>query len=287
MSKKPYEIAGQVYKTKNYGMFKDNRLQREHHANTLAYAGLETSLLSTGMWISEPIIVDPMGKDGKYQIVRGHNKFEIAKKHNLYIYYQIEPLKIPIHEREGGKHNKGSKWTKKNFLHSWAKEGSNPAYMQVRNFMDKTGLSMTSAVKLYSIGSHWSSQNSTVWDRIEDGSFSILDSSHAEEVGNLVIYCRELDIPLATKDPFVNAISLIVRTKVVEIKELARRLKRNRGMLQQKLIIPDYMSLLSDVYNHGFTPKVNLPTEVRNYIDRERKSRGKNLHKKNSKEDAA
>jgi hypothetical protein len=282
-------LEGAVYKTNNYSMFRNNDLQREHHSNTQPYAGLESSLLAYGWWITEPMIVYPMGKDNKHEIVKCHNKFEIAKKHNLYVYYQIDPLRIPIWKREGGKASKGTKWSKKNFVQSWLKKGGNPSFMQLNNFMTKTGVSMSSAVYLFSLSQvkDHPMNMAGVWDTIEDGTYAILDSSFAEEIGNLVIYCRELGIPLAAKDKFVYALALLIRAKVATTKELAKRIHRNRSLLQRKVTVTDYQSLLQEVVNRGFTPRIDVKNAITNYMENERRERIKLMNeRKMEKRDA-
>jgi hypothetical protein len=271
------ELAGGVYQTKNYKMFKNNKLQREHHSNTQAYAGIESLLLTYGWWVSEPMIVNPRGKDNLYEIVKGHNKFEIAKKHNLPVYYQIEPMRIPIWMREGGRGSKGVKWSKNNFVQSWIKEGSNPAYTQVNHLMDKTRMSLSSCVALLNTGRNGSGRTGSVWDTIEDGTYAIGDSSHAEIVGNLVIFCRKLEIPLAAKDNFVRALSLLIRSGAATPTELSKRINRNRSILMRKVAVTDYLALLQEVYNRGYSPRADLKITVTNYIESVKKERTKKM----------
>ncbi|TSA00476.1 MAG: hypothetical protein D4R80_00990 [Deltaproteobacteria bacterium] len=264
-------MGNRVMTTSNYDLFQEHQVNRTVQEGTATYNRLEGMMLKYGWMDTEPMIVYPKNGSGKHTIVKGHNRFNIARKHKIPIKFQIDDLKIPIHEREDG----GGRptWTLEDWVVSRARENKNPNYQTLVEYQRKTSIPMSTCIYLFhhggSGGSGGDARNSN--QGIKDGSFDIPNPSHAEAVGNLIMYCSSLDISYSTKAPFVRTIAQIIRTKVVDINELAKRIRKNIGIMKRKYYVPNYLGILTEVYNYRSSPKIDLATEVRNALDAEKK----------------
>jgi len=263
--------------TKNYDLFEEHQVNRTItvQEGTAVYHKLEAMILRDGWWETEPMIVYPKNGNGKHTIVKGHTRFGIAKKHGIPVRFQIDDLKIPIHDRENG--GGRQTWTLEDWVHSRARENKNPNYQVLVEYQNKTRIPMSTCIYLFHLGGSSGSGGKGRESNLDvkDGSFEIPKPDHAEAVGNLIMYCTQLDISYSTKSPFVRAISQIVRTKVVEIDELTKRIRRNIGIMKRKYFAPNYLGILTEVYNYRSSPKIDLSTEVRNALDAEKSKQAK------------
>jgi len=263
--------------TKDYGLFKLHDVNREIGEGTLKYAQLENSMLEHGWWATEPMIVYPENGNGLFTIVKGHHKFNIAKKHGLPVRFQIDDKMIPIGVREdaGGR----PVWSLADWSASYRKEASNPNYKKLEDFRQKTKIPISACIHLFTIGQ----TNVDTLKAIRKGTFKVMDPTLAETVGDLVMYCTDLRVPFSTKSAFVRAISQIVRSRVVDLDVLKKRIRTNIHLMMKKHYSQDYLSILSQVYNFRSHPKLDLDTAVRNSLTEERRINNPNKHKKPEK----
>jgi hypothetical protein len=270
-------LGDRVMTTSKYDLFKEHRVNRTIQEGTATFHKLEASMLRDGWRPTEPMTTYPKGPDGLYEIVRGHTRFHIARKHGIPIKFQVDDMKLPIHETEDG----GGKptWTLKDWVTSHARDNKNPNYQILMEFHHKTKIPMSSCIQLFNIGGSGGSGDVERGCNhgIKNGSFSIPNPAHAEAVGNLIMYCTQLDIPYSIKSPFVRAVSQIARTKIVDIDELAKRIRRNLGIMKRKQYTLNYLGILTEVYNYRSSPKIDFATEVRNALDAERAKHAKNM----------
>jgi hypothetical protein len=257
-------MSVRVMTTSKYDLFEPNPINRIHKEGTEKYSVLEGLLLKHGWIETRPMIVGPKKNNGKHTIMVGHNRFRIAVKHGLPVKFQIEEKiqDIYVFEGPGGQPT----WSLADWVHSRARQNENPAYRMLLEFQERTKITTTDCICLFATGSSMS--NSA--NEIRNGTFMIENSNHAEAVGSLVMYCASLDIPYSTKSAFVRVLSQIVKTKVVDTEELAKRIRRNIGIMKRKYFVPNYLGILTEVYNYRSSPKIDLATEVRNALDAER-----------------
>lgn len=263
-------MGNKVMTTKNYDLFEEHQVNRTVQEGTAVYYKLEAMMLRDAWWETEPMIVYPKNGNGKHTIIKGHTRFGIARKHGIPVRFQIDDLKIPIHDRESG----GGRptWTLEDWVISRARENKNPNYQVLVDFQRKTKIPMSTCIYLFHLGGGGGSSKPGYESNLDirDGSFEIPNPDHAEAVGNLIMYCSSLEISYSTKAPFVRTISQVVKTKVVDIGELTKRIRSNIGIMKKKYHVPNYLGILTEVYNYRHSPKVDLATEVRNALDAEK-----------------
>lgn len=260
-----------VMVTKNFDLFVPHVINREFHENNKNYTKLEASLLKDGWWPTEPMIVYPKNGAGKHMIAKGHNKYLIAKKHGLAIYWMIDEKKIPIWDREDP--GKGHvSWRLEDWLTSHIRAGKNQDYKKLRDFIDKTKIPVSPALKLF----HLNPESLAVFRR---GDFVIKDSAHAEEVGEIVMLATDLQVKYSTKEAFIRALSQIVRTRVVSTPELMRKMRVNAHIMLKKQFNPDYLCLLKEVYNHKSQTHIAIDVLVRNALAEEKRKSASRLRK--------
>lgn len=257
-------MSVRVMTTSKYDLFEPNPINRIHKEGTEKYSVLEGMLLKHGWIETRPMIVGPKKSNGKHTIIVGHNRFRIAVKHGLPVKFQIEEKiqDIYVFEGPGGQPT----WSLADWVHSRARSNENPAYRKLLEFQERTSITTSDCICLFSVGSAVGSST----NEIRNGTFAIENPDHAEAVGSLAMYCSSLDIPYSTKSAFVRALSQIVKTKVVDTEELAKRIRKNVGIMKRKYFVPNYLGILTEVYNYRSTPKIDLATEVRNALDAER-----------------
>lgn len=265
-------MAEKPRSTRNYGMFKPHNLTREIKEGTKKYLELEASILKTGWWESEPLICLPAGRDGKHVITKGHHRWQVAMKHKLPIWYVVDQQQIAITDRE----NSGGKphWSQGDWIFSHLKDGRNPNYQILMSFHERTKIPMSSCIELYMIGVKGAYGVDTYME-VRRGTLRSSDTSFAEDVGEVVVYCGDLGIDYARKTGFVRAIAVIIRTKVVEIEVLKKRIKMNVGIMKRKYYRHDFIAILNEAYNYRCSPKVDLKTEITNIVSENKKRFGK------------
>jgi hypothetical protein len=266
-----------IHHTKNYDMFKFDPLTREIKEGTKKYLQAEASMIKHGHWYSKAIVVHPPDRSGKLTIVEGHHRFKIARKHGLTLYYIIDEQRVPLVQREnsGGR----TEWNLADWTHSHLNADKNVAYKVLQGFHERTGIPRSTCLTLLTFRRGIMGGNNVVYEEVRDGTLRITDTTFAENVGDVVMFCTSLGVNYARKSAFVRAVSLVIRTGVATIEDLKKRMKQNVGLMKKKNINADYLSIINEVYNYRCYPKVDLKTEITNVLAEERRQRGAHMLK--------
>lgn len=281
-------MSTKIMPTKDYSLFIENKFQREHHevAKPKAYKDLRSSMEIHGWKKHYPMLVKKL-RTGKYEILRGHNRFRIAQILGITVWFLVVDAEddTPIWEMELTEPGCGEKWSLKDALISFRKLGKNPNYALLLEYMTNTGMTASASLKLFTYnpyGESWEVRPSAaVTSETKKGRLKFTSPTLAEEVGSIIKYCKfSLGLSYATRDGFVDTICLIVRSKVVPIETLIRRMKKNIDELQTRVLREDYFKTLTKVYNKKQKGAyVDLYAGVKNFIKKERVLRGKELNK--------
>jgi hypothetical protein len=260
-----------ILQTKNYDLFRPHSLTREIKEGTRRYLVLESSILRSGWWPTEPMVVLPRGRDGKHVITKGHHRWKIAQKHNLSVYYVIDEQQIAITDREdsGGK----PQWSQSDWITSHLKDDKNPNYRILMSFHERTGIPMSSCIDLYMAGVKGAYTIDTGRE-VRAGTLRVADTTFAEKVGDIVVFCGDLGVSYCRKTGFIRSIALIVKTKVVPLDELKKKIKQNISIMKKKSLAhtQDYLSVINEAYNFRTYPKMDLRTEIQNRVSEEKKA---------------
>jgi len=226
--------------SRDYGMFEMADINRDLHDDRL----LRDSMKRHGFMPSSPIHCI-RGANGKLKIVRGHNRFDMAKRLGLQLWYIVDPSNTDIYDLEGAT---SSRWSIEDFLSSRANSG-NKHCQQVLAFRRQHKLPQGVAISLLA-GESAGSGNAI--RRVKDGTFKIAtDLSHAELVADLVDFCRTVGIDCASRSAFVSALSLMARVPEFDPQIFKRRIAKAPSLVIKQTSKKDYMTVIEDVYNYG------------------------------------
>lgn len=131
------EVAGQVYKTLDYNVFK--RIDGNRAINNKNYSKLINSMKEEQLFI--PILVNE-----KYEIIDGQHRFSAARELGLPIYYIVQEG-YGINEVKKA-NMVGSNWTKADFLDMYITNG-NEAYIQFNEISKTYGIKISNLIKLF------------------------------------------------------------------------------------------------------------------------------------------
>ena len=88
--------------------------------------------------------------------------------------------------------------------------------------------------------------------KVKDGTFRVSeDQSHTDAVTDLVDFCHDAGIAVATRTAFVAALSLIVRVPEFDPAIFKRRIAKAPSIVIKQTSRKDYMTIIEEVYNYG------------------------------------
>src|SRR3990167_2530870 len=126
-------------KTFNYDLFEMHDYNRTLHENS----DLLKSMESHGFMPSSPIQCVSNGS-GKLKVIRGHHRYDYAKRLKLPIYYIVDNSNTDIFDLEG---SSLQSWSVKDFAVARAKHGDK-SIQALLEFKEKHGLTLLSAASL-------------------------------------------------------------------------------------------------------------------------------------------
>lgn len=239
----------QLQYTKEY-----DRFEMHDYNRPLKHDGvLEQSMIRKGFMPSSPLQVIK-NSNGKLKIIKGHRRFEIAKRLNLGIWYIIDKSNIDIFELEAGQ----SKWTISDFVHARAEAGDEDC-IKLLDFWKTHKLPMGAAAAL--IGGESAGSGNKQKD-IKRGKFHVGDLRHANQVIKITDRCRELNIPCAVSSGFVRAISSALRIPEFNADLFMHRIELNGSQMQKRGTANEYLDEIEALYNYG-AHKTRLPVAFR------------------------
>ncbi len=235
MSERP-----KLLNTRNYTIFENHEYNRPLHGDPV----LLDSMRRHGFLASSPIHVKHNG-NGKLKIVRGHNRFDCAKRLGLPVHYIIDDTKVDIFELEGSPRQA---WNGPDYLYARAHAG-NADCARLLEFQKQHGLTLGAAASL--LGGE-SAGSGNMIKTIKSGKFKIAaDTSHAIAVVSLTDYCRELGVEFATSSAFVSAVSMCLRVPEFDMEIFRRRLKAHGLTMKRCGRQQEYLDEIERLYNHA------------------------------------
>lgn len=224
--------------TKDYSLFELHDFNRPFHKDR----SLENSMGEHGFMPSSPLQVIK-NSNGKLKIIKGHHRFEIAKKLGLNIWYIIDNSNTDIFDLEGGQ----SKWSILDFAQARAIAGDENC-IKLLDFWKKHKLPLGAAASLVGGQSAGSGNKKT---EIKTGSFEVGDLKHANQVVRVTDRCRELNLPFATKSAFVIAVSNALRIPEFDIDLFIHRIDQNGSQMRKRSTVKECLDEIEAIYNYG------------------------------------
>lgn len=239
------EIAFQVYKTSNYGLFKmmgDNRNINLLHVSRLVESFKEKHLIC-------PIIVNE-----KYEVIDGQHRLQASIEVGVPVYY----IKVPgygINEVQQLNTNQKN-WIKMDYLHSYCAEGKKP-YLEFREFMDRfPDFQIKSAERIILLRSGAGSQAKNKIGKtinmkdFEEGKLIIPNILKSYSIARKIMDFKPFFENFGSGTFVAALIPLLTKSKVYEHKEMLHKLNNCPIKLTDCVNVAGYRMLLEDIYNY-------------------------------------
>jgi len=235
-----------VLQSKNYEMFELCEFNRDVKKT----AKLELSMLKHGWLGPYPMHVMQISQN-RYAIKGGHHRFQVARYLGIPVKYVVSNDTLDIHEAEGAT----VPWTLQHYQDSFVR-CKKPAYIAVGEYHDRTGIPLGLCVSMLAGDSANSAGNQG--PKFKAGKYKLGDQTHANLVGDLVLYCKLLGVEWAAVSNFVRALSKIVWVKKISIPTLRHKLKSNFAYIKKQHSVSAYIDMLEAVYNSRNKNKLPL-----------------------------
>lgn len=226
--------------TKNYDLFIVHEFNRPLRKHTMA--GIEKSMRKYGFRASDAIHVSRSGK--KLKIMRGHNRYAVAKKLGLPVYYIVD-VEIDIAKEEA---SINSHWTVTEHVKAYANQGIQP-YIDLLNFGEKYKMPVTTAAFL--LGGY-ANKVGVVGESLRYGRFVIephcLD--FAEKVAGILGECEIAGLRFAKTRAFITAIAALCRVKEFDHEHFIRRVQVDGRRIATRNSRDDYLEEIESLYNY-------------------------------------
>jgi len=229
----------QLLVTTNYGMFDLHPCNRAFHDDPKLFKSMQTH----GFMPSSPIQCCKNGGN-RLLIIRGHHRYEYAKKLKLPIYYVIDNTQCDIFELEGSSKPRWSSW---DFATARACAGDGDCKRLV-GFVKKYKIPMRVASAMLAIPD---SPNGHQLSQVKRGTFHIADTSHALRVVQITDFCAEQHISFARQGAFVSALSLCLNIPDFDESVFINKIVKHGSKMKKRGTMPEYLEEIEALYNHA------------------------------------
>lgn len=198
-------MSRNIFETRIYSKFvldEFNRATERHNKN------LVKSMQTDGFWDDEPIKVRRAnGNNDKLVIMKGQNRFFVAKMLGLPIKYQIVTRKVDI----PGEEPTQTPWSLHHYLLSYCKMGKEP-YLMVKKYHEETGINLNACISILAGDSAGSGNRA---NQFKTGIYRLGNLNHSRVMASIITQCRESGYPFWNNSMFVAAVSKICWQKVL------------------------------------------------------------------------
>lgn len=238
-------MAGKIYESHDYDKFELHVFNRDIRSTRK----LEESMQKHGWLDAYPAHVTKNGGK-KFQIKAGHHRFAAAQKVNIAIKYVVLDDKATIQELEGA----SIPWNLKDYLTSYVRCANRP-YVTVKEYHDRTGISLMHCVSLLAGASAGSNHHLKAF---KGGTYKTKDMSHASAMAEIVLHCKKNGISFATNALFTQALSRILRVPELDMITLKHKIKKYRYMMEKHPSMVAYQEMLDALYNRQSQKRIPL-----------------------------
>lgn len=250
--------------TRDYTIFELHELNRPLHDDPVLFE----SMKKHGWLPSSPAQVIQSGP-GRYKVVRGHHRLDIAKRLKIAVWYVVDETTTDPWDLEGCR----SAWTLSDFAVGKAANGDK--HLQaVLEFKRKHGITLLSAASLLGGESAGSNNKARL---IKTGGFKVADDlSHAKRVVAVVDKLRDLGIEFAGSAAFVSAISRLIWVPEFEPDILIHKVRLNKSLLEKRGTVEKYLDVIESTYNFAAKKPIPLAFRAREVGKKRKESFGRN-----------
>lgn len=272
-------MSNTIKTTMNYGMFEPHEMNRDVDEKSLEFKRLVDSMRKHGFLSEYPIGVISNG-GGRLKIRSGHNRYVAAQKAGVPVKYVISNIDVELADLEVGP----GKWKSSEFFKNYCDRGY-PDYLEIKNFMDKTGIDMGSALSMF-IGQQPGSGNYNNQRKHDRGLYKITDREYPWVVGNLVIELSQRGVPWAKNRLFVVAIGKLIRVPEFSVDHLLSKIETFPYLMEKQRTADEYLKNIEFTYNYKVpkNQKINLAFLAQREADKRKNKLLAETKRKKSKE---
>ena len=226
-----------IVETKNYDLFELHPFNR-----TVKKIDRLAQSMEIHGWLDAYPMHCVRNGNGKLKIKAGHHRFDAARSINLPVKYVICDDKSTIHELE----RSTTHWSMRDYLESFGKLGD-MNYLKLQEYSRKYRIPLNVSLTLLS----GNAANFSGWhsDKFKQGDFKVGNPSHAESVGEMVLFCDELGVEFCRNSRFVTALSKVMLVDGIDHDELKKKIKNHIYLVKKQPDVVGYIRMLEEVYN--------------------------------------
>lgn len=241
---KENNMTAYVRSTPNYDLFELHSFNRD----VIKTGPLEKSMRKHGWIDAYPMHVIKNGS-GKFKIIDGHHRFEVAGKLGIRVKYIICNDSVDIIELIPTV----NQWTPQDYLMSYVRAEKSD-YLAIKEYMEETGIPLSLSISILA-GESAGSNNKLL--AFKSGKYKLGDQTHAEKIKDVIILMRDLGIEFANKSLFIQALSKMLWVKKFSVSHFKKKLSTHIGIIEKKPSLESYLIAIEQLYNRGC--KARLP----------------------------
>lgn len=239
--------------SKDYDLFDFDENNRPLHWDK----ELERSMRTYGFWPSKPIGVKK-GKNGRFVIKSGHNRFAMAKKLGIPIYFVVDETDVPIAYIEGDS-NVHERWSPSDWISIYVQQGKKD-YLILRETAQRYNIGDSLAVFLLAGGA-------VTARKIRSGNFKIADAKFAYMVLDVANKIEGFGVKFAKSTYFLKALSYVLRIEGLDWALLLHRIRQTPTSIQKRVDIAGYFEEIETIYNFRTAEDMRIP--IKHLADKE------------------
>lgn len=238
-----------IRETRDYSKFELHEFNRDITTKGKRFKALLDSMKKHGWLDAYPLHVVRNG-NGKLKIKGGHRRFTAAQMLGISVKFVIiEGDGSSLPELESGV----EPWNLKAHMKAYATQG-NQNYIKLEEYIKKYGIPANTAITLLKKDGKFG----VYIDDFKSGNFVVGNPSHAEIVGEIVLYADEIGIPFCRNSRFVWAISRVINVDGVNIDELKIKMKNHAYLMSKQAEVCGYIQMFEKVYNRQRSNKIAI-----------------------------
>lgn len=230
-----------IYETKDYDKFELHEFNRDPKHRTKKFRALVESMRQHG-WIDAYPMHCVRNGSNKLKIKAGHNRFDAAVMLGIPVKYVICEDQASLNQLE----NSYNQWGVYDHLCGYARQGLSD-YRKLKEYFLKYHIPLSVSMTL--LGGKSATESGWHSEKFKDGLFKVGNPTHANNVGEMVIFCEELGIKFCRNSRFVMALSRVMLVDGLDIEELRKKIKSHIYFVEKQPDMAGYIRMLEKVYN--------------------------------------
>ena len=243
-----------IYETKEYGRFDPYVYNRPFKLHN--YRKIERSMKTYGFSSDFPIVCEKNGDD-RLKILFGHHRFFVARDLEIPVKYKIseEEDTVPIVIAEDA----SKPWENGDFFYTFVKQNYTD-YVRAQKFMESTGIKISDALTMLA-GYPAGINQKEVLEQCKDGAFTIKDTKHPTNVGNMVQRLRAMGVKYSNDTRLVKALSRAAKLPQFSVDVFINQTYNNYPLMKKQRTWEDFLAVIEKIYNSKQKKKKQIPIQ--------------------------